>query len=135
MKLIEIISSHMAYRTIWESPESVRVEFFGTITYADALNATEGLYNDSRSDNVRYAFWDFSAINDFVVSEVEADEMAAMDHVASQYMKPMKAAFIIRDPKLIELAEQYIAALSDMRCQWSSKLFDNMDDARQWANS
>jgi hypothetical protein len=123
----------MPYKASWESTESVRVEFFGELTFNDTLCATEDLYNDPRSDFVRNVFWDFSAITGFVVSEAEVTDMAAMDHAASLYMHPLKAAFIIRDPGLMQLGEQYVAMLSDMGCSWHNKLFTSMHDARQWA--
>ena len=123
----------MPYKFNWESPESLRVEFFGVVTFVDAINATEDLYNDYRSDEVRYAFWDFSAIDGYLVSETEVTEMAAMDAAASEYMKPMKAAFIIRDRNLAALGEYYLATLRELGCPWQHELFCSMDDARQWA--
>jgi hypothetical protein len=125
----------MPYKFNWESEESVCVEFFGEVTFTDTMCATEDLYNDFRADHVRNVFWDFSTIKGFDVSEAEVTDMAAMDHAASLYMHPLKAAFIISDPKLMELAEQYIASLNDMGCSWQNKLFSNMDDARHWASN
>jgi hypothetical protein len=123
----------MTFKFVWQSNESVWVQFYETVTFGDALAATNALYSDPRSDSTKYAFWDFSTIDGFIVDSGEVDEMAAMDHAASLYMKPMKAAFIISDPNLMVLGKQYIDVIQSLGTRWQNKLFSNMLDAQQWA--
>ncbi len=125
----------MPYRVIWESPKSVWTKFSGLVTYGEALRATNALYDDPRSDDVVQAYWDFSDIDGFAVAEEEVEEMAYIDDVASRHMRPLKAAFVMRDPALIELAEQYIAHMRTLGSPWFNRIFASMDEARQWAGA
>jgi len=125
----------MAYKIIWESPSSIWVRFSGTVTFNETVNATNAVYADFRSDQIKSALWDFSAIDDFSVAEREVEEMAATDHAASLYMKPMRAAFILTDPRLKSLGEQYIAFMLEMGSPWQNRLFENLTDARKWVET
>ncbi len=122
----------MAYKINWESQNAVWVVFNGTVTFGEANAATNAVYSDPRSDDLQFALWDFAAIDDFAVTEREVEDMAASDYVAGLYMKPMKAAFIIADPRLKELGDQYISHLREFGSRWQNGLFDSLDDARKW---
>lgn len=123
----------MPYRVIWESNHAVWTKFSGVVTYAEALGATNAFYGDPRCDTAQCAFWDFTDIDGFVVDGSEVEEMAFVDHVASLYMRPLKSAFVLRDPALLELAEQYVAQMRELGSPWQNRIFGTMDEARQWA--
>ena len=125
----------MPHRIIWESKQSVWTKFSGIVTYVETLNATNALYNNPRCDDVLHAYWDFTEIDGFVVDESEVEEMAFVDNAASLYLRPMKAAFILSDPDLVALAEQYIAQMRDLGSPWENRIFPSMEDARDWMAS
>lgn len=122
----------MPYTIQWLSPNDVWVKFDGILRFADTLNATNDVYNDLRADHLDHAYWDFSAIDDFKVSEREVEEMASMDHSASLYMRPLRSAFVIQKPELRQLGEEYIGLMLTLGSPWQNKLFETMESARRW---
>jgi hypothetical protein len=122
----------MAFKIFWESHSSVWVAFNGTATFGEATAATNAVYNDPRSDDLEFALWDFAAIDDFAVTERDVEEMAASDYAAGLYMKPLKAAFVIADPGLKDLGDQYISHMRKLGSPWQNRLFASLDDARKW---
>ncbi len=125
----------MPYHLIWESPDTMRCHFFGSVDVANLNDATNDFYNDSRSDRVTRALWDFSAMTQFAVDREQVSEIAFSDHAASCYMKPMKAAFITANPEFAELARLYIAEMEQLGGDWSNRLFASPDEARDWMAS
>lgn len=122
----------MPYKFNWESGRTIHVLFHGTVTQSDLTNASNDLFNDPRSDSVRQAYWDFTGIEGFTFEWPHVREIAATDSVASTYMGRMKAAFIIQDIELAELARGYIREMENMGSPWKNRLFPSMEEARQW---
>ncbi len=125
----------MSYKLIFESSSTLWCRFFGKIDFADATMATNEFYSDPRSDETRVALWDFSEISGFNVSQIEVSEIAAIDDTASTYMKPLKVAFITRDPELAILTRHYIQEMALYGNRWDNRLFESIDEARRWAAS
>jgi hypothetical protein len=122
----------MPYQLIWESPDTMRCHFSGRVDVANLNDATNDFYNDSRSDCVTRAFWDFSAMTQFAVDRAQVSEIAFSDHAASCYMKPMKAAFITANAEFAELARLYIAEMEQLGGDWRNRLFASLGEARVW---
>ncbi len=123
----------MPYSTTWESPASVCVHFTGLVTYPEAVHAINALYDDPRCDHVERAIWDFSGIDGFSVDGEEVEEIAYTDLAASDYVRHMRAAFVIRDPALLVLAEQYVAHMARLGSPWENRIFSSLVEARRWA--
>lgn len=125
----------MPYTLSWESPDTMRCRFYGDIDFADLNHATNDFYNDQRSDRVRNALWDFSAMTHFRVNDDQVLEIAATDNMASRYMKPMRAAFITTDAEFAELARHYTDEMERSASAWTNRLFFSLEDAREWIAS
>ena len=125
----------LKYRFNWEPDNTLWVEFFGAIDAMDLNNATNAFYNDPRLETTKQVLWDFSAIESFDVSQFDAEEIAYTDQVESQYKKDMKAAFITQDATFAELARKYINTLNSLSCAWQNRLFNRIEDARQWISN
>ena len=74
--------------------------FLGKVGFGDLTHATNDFYNDIRVDRTRFAVWDFSQMEEFVVGKHEASEMAATGFAASAYLKPLKSASSPTTPRL-----------------------------------
>jgi len=122
----------MPYILTWEFPNTMWCQFSGDVDAASINKATNDFYNDERSDHVTQVIWDFSAMKQFRVEENQVTEIAFTDHAASGYMKPMKAAFIITNPKFSELAKHYIAMMEQLESAWTNRLFASIEDAKVW---
>lgn len=128
-------SRDIPYETRWEWNHTFYTRFTGTVTVNEAIAATNAFYDDPSSDMVSRVFWDFSAIDDFLINADEVEEIAASDHAASLYLPQQRAAFIIRHPGLIGLAEQYIAHMRELGSRWENRIFASVEEARQWLNA
>jgi hypothetical protein len=122
----------MPYKIDWTSPRAVNVQFFGVITDSDLSAATDDFYHDERVDFVREVTWDHTNIVDFIVTPERLNEIAASDSVASGYMYPLKSAFVIHHPAVIELAKGYIATLEELGSPWQNRIFVSLEEARGW---
>lgn len=122
----------MPYRIIWESPNTMRCQFSGDVDAASVNKATNDFYNDERSDHVTQVLWDFSAMKRFTLEKGHVTEIAFTDFAASEYMKPIRAAFITTDPAFSALAKHYIAELEQLGSAWNNRLFASIEDARTW---
>ena len=125
----------MPYKLIWQSDSTIWCRFFGQVDFGDVNNATNDFYNDFCSDQVIKALWDFTEMAGITVSERQASEIAATDSAASSYMKSMKAAFITGDPALAILIRQYIDEMERYGSPWSNRLFETIDEARDWIDN
>ncbi len=123
----------MRYEFIWESDKYLWVKFFGAIDGTDLNNATNGLYNDFRLDSLQGVLWDFSGIDSFDVTDIDAEEIAYTDFAASHYKRNMKAAFITQNPGLAKLTKLYVETMNGLRCPWENRLFDNVEEASRWS--
>lgn len=121
----------MPYELGWDQKSTVTCRFFGSVDFDDINNASNDFLNDSRSDDIRYALWDFSSISSFCISEEQASEIAATDSAASDYMKPLKAAFVTKDPALAALVREYIREMHAFGSHWINGLFGDVESARQ----
>ncbi|MBK7660365.1 MAG: hypothetical protein IPJ28_15100 [Betaproteobacteria bacterium] len=106
---------------------SVWTKFSGIVTYGEVLDTTNTLYGNPRCDDVVHAYWDFSEIDGFVVDENEVEEMAYVDHAASLYLRPMKAAFILKRPGPAGTGPQYIAHMQSLGSTWQNRIFPTME--------
>ncbi len=122
----------MPYRLHWESKNTIWVQFYGAVSVAELNNATNDVYNDHRSDHLSQAYWDFTDMTAFNVDKEAVSEIAFIDNAASRYMKPMKAAFVTRDPDFTTLAEHYIEEMNQLESYWTNRLFATMAEARVW---
>ena len=125
----------MPYKFTWESPRTIYVKFFGTVSFDDVTSATNHFYHDIRSDAVREVLWDFMDIDDFVINQEQVQETAASDTAASMYLGPMKVAFIIQHPLLAEFAYEYIGVMESMNTPWVNQVFKTVEEARMWMSA
>ena len=109
--------------------------FLGKVGFADLTHATNDFYNDIRVDRTRFAVWDFSEMDEFVVGKHEASEIAATDFAASAYLKPLKSAFVTNNPAFAELVRHYITEMDAMGTQWTNRLFADRAEAMRWIAS
>ena len=125
----------MPYKLVWATDPTMHCHFFGKVGFGDLTHATNDFYNDIRVDRTRFAVWDFSEMDEFVVGKHEASEMAATDFAASAYLKPLKSAFVTNNPAFAELVRHYITEMDAMGTQWTNRLFADRAEAMRWIAS
>ena len=125
----------MPYKLVWPTDTTMHCHFLGKVGIGDLTCATDDFYNDIRVDRTRFAVWDFSEMDEFVVGKHEASEMAATDFAASAYLKPLKSAFVTNNPAFAELVRHYIIEMDAMGAQWTNRLFADRAEAMRWMAS
>jgi len=90
-------------------------------------------YGDPIFDKMHYIIADFLDADQFDITEEQVEEIAALDRAAAMSNPRMKVAIVASEKHIQQLAALYVD--SSQGSQWKSKIFDNLEDARQWVLS
>jgi hypothetical protein len=108
------------------------VEFFGDVP-ADEIEAVNNEFcGDPRFDTVRSSLWDMSRITTLNVTIGDIEYAAAVDKGASEIKPTLKGAIVAPAGPIRELVEQYLSISSKLDTSWDTRLFDNLELAKQW---
>lgn len=118
----------MSHKLTWES-EGVYWKYTGIVSGEEIIEATTGIYGDTRFDELRYKLVDFIDIESLDVTEQEVALLAFQHKSAATYKANIKNALVIR-PELSELANKFVEFSNDS--SWPIKVFDNMAEANKW---
>lgn len=122
----------MNYSIIWGN-KSVCIDYFGAIDNKDIESAHFALNGDERFYECRSLILDISKCN---MDQVVVDDLLRVvgtDLGASATIKTLKVAMIAVHPQNIHKASLYIES-----CQispWEFRLFNSMNEAREWIDS
>lgn len=122
----------MSYKNIWEEEGLYRI-FSGVTSGVEVLDANLSLHGDPRFDNISYVLNDFSQIEDFKVSDMEITLIANIDSAAEKSKADLKIAIVATFIPLLEWISKYAEKM--VNSCYEVKLFDNLEDARQWCNT
>lgn len=123
----------MPYKTIWEK-KGICWQHSGVVTSQEIYDANNEFYSDPRSDLVKYQIVDCANIDGFVLEDTAMKKMAAFDAAASKAIHGVKVALIGKEAHVTDVFEDYIHSSSKFTTDWDAKIFDNMEDARNWLN-
>jgi len=91
------------------------------------------LYNDPRSDNVKYQIIDFLEVDNIILSELTAEKIAVLDSAQSTSTPNIKVALVGTLLLSQKLFKEYIGNSSKTKTTWSFKIFEDMKKAKEWA--
>lgn len=123
----------MSHTTTWEK-HGIYWQFYGIVDAKEYLATDAELYNDPRSDHIKYWIWDGTDIEELAISDMHAELIASADWAATEHNKNVKGAIIATDPGIKNLMEVYIETSMEFESSWQVKIFDNIKDARQWVS-
>lgn len=124
----------MAYSTFWEE-KGICWELSGIVTSQELFEFTNAFYDNPKSDTIRYQIVDCLNIEKFVLDKEAMAEIAALDYAASLSIGSIKVALVGKNHHVNTLNKKYISYSDAFHSCWKIKIFDNMDDARQWISS
>jgi len=124
----------MPHHTRWEK-NGIYWQFYGTVNEKEYFDTDAELYNDPRSDHIKYWIWDGSLIEKLAVNEIHAELIAAADWAATENNQKMKGAMVANDPAILKLMAVYIEISIELESSWQLKIFKNLEDARRWISS
>ena len=121
----------MAYENIWEERGLYRV-FSGFTSGKEVLDSNLALHGDPRFDKIKYVLNDFSAIEDFQVSEMDITLIANIDDVAARSKQSLKIAIIATHDPLLEWIYKYGEKMVDS--VFETQLFETLAEAKKWCD-
>ena len=124
----------MPHTTTWEE-DGIYWQFYGVVDAKEYFETDAELYNDPRSDHIKYWIWDGANIEELAISDIHAELIAATDWAATEHNQKVKGAMIVKDAGIQNLMELYIKTSKEFESSWQFKIFDNLEEARQWVSS
>jgi hypothetical protein len=121
----------MGYEVIWE-PKGVVKRLFGHVSNDDLMRSSTIIQGDARFDELNFVIIDFSACTSHAVTDQALLEVAAIDEAASEnirFGKRIRIAVVCADPKILELAQQYVNYKFDVA---TFGIFSDNEHARSW---
>ena len=123
----------MPHTTTWEK-DGIYWKAYGTVTAQEINDAHAQLYSAPRPDRIKYWIWDGAEVDALIISDIRTELVAGYDWAASENNKSIKAAFIATDANILRVIKLYIRISMALESTWEFKIFDNIEDARQWVS-
>lgn len=124
----------MPYKISWED-HGVVVQFSGIFDFEVNKNANIAVWEDPRSNSIRYVIWDASAISELLATESEFSILAMQDHVGSLQIPNIKLGLFTKEKQTRRLFEYYAINYHSRLTGWEICVFDSMEALRSWIAS
>lgn len=123
----------MPHHTTWEQ-DGIYWQFYGVVDEKECFESDAELYNDPRSDHIKYWIWDGSNIEKLAIAEIHAELIAATDAAATENNQKIKGAIIANNTNTLKLMEVYISMSMELESSLELKVFQTLEDARKWVS-
>jgi hypothetical protein len=124
----------MTYAISWPG-NTFLARFFGVITADDVEAVNHAFSGDARMETVRFSIWDFSQASSIDMPEHEIEYAAAFDKGVSAVRPTLRGALIVNNDQIRKGIEKYLAIADDLDVKWDTRIFDDMQTARNWLES
>ncbi|MHC4553014.1 MAG: hypothetical protein ACYSUT_09670 [Planctomycetota bacterium] len=101
----------------------------------ELLETNHKFYSNEHSSKARYLIHDFSDIDGFEQDSIDPQYFAVADKGSNSYISEIKFALVTDNDDLTKLCREYINTSETVGSNWSFGLFDNLAEAKQWAES
>lgn len=118
----------MAHFLQWE-PTGVYAKFFDRCTVDDVRQAYEKISDDSRSDDVRGAIFDYLDVGRQNMTESEIEMVAAFDIGLAYSLPSLRFAGVVTDKRILELWRHFVA-VGNIPGRYA--VFSTVSAARDW---
>jgi hypothetical protein len=120
--------------TRWED-KGIYWQFNGDVSFEEIMETTTELFGDYRLDDTKYFIWNMTDVNSIKMEEEEVIYPVAEAKGVSTYKTSMKGALVANDKYARKLIQRYIDTSLTIDNTWELKLFNNIEDARNWISS
>jgi len=124
----------MAYITKWEK-QGVCWQLSEIVTTQELFELTNEFYENPKSDTVSYQIVDCLNVERFELGSETMLEIAALDYAASLSIGNIKVALVGKNPQIKMINEEYLEYSARFNSNWTIKIFENMNDARDWVST
>lgn len=108
---------------------------WGLVSEAEITKLNEEFASDHRSRTSRYHIFDGTDMEDYTANDIDISNFAANDIGTSTYVKNLKVALVSPKPHIKEGYQQYIADCQQVETGWTFKIFDTLEEARDWVEN
>ena len=125
----------MSYKSIWEKGGLVIiVEDEATDEF---LQISRALSEDSRVHDIQYIILDLISVNTFPIDSGIIEQLAILDTKIYKNNPHIKQAIVATQTVVKGFANMFQTyfELNNNDQTWDTKLFDNMEEAREWLNT
>jgi len=119
----------MSFQIVWDK-NNANVNFYGTLTIKDFLEANGLIYGNHRFDNMEYQIADFTDVQKIELSDEDVIIISTLELSAVQWNRHVKVAHVTKNQILKDLVHVYETKMKETN--WSCKLFENLTDAKEW---
>ena len=124
----------MPHITTWEK-NGIYWVFSGVVTLQEQQKADGEMYSDPRFDSLEYFIWDGTNVTKMDYGDSEADEPAAIDKASSTYKPNLKGALIAKNKAVRKKLKRYIKTSERLKSTWDLRIFETIDQARNWLSA
>ena len=119
----------MSHELSWSGNEVI-ITFDGIVDFHEMSEVDDEIYGDPRFEKQKYQIWDFSKVEEFKISPVEARVIGGLDRTTSQWNNDIKLACVSRDQHIIDMTMEYGEEMKDTN--WQIRMFDTFHEAYSW---
>ncbi len=119
--------------TTTREKQGIYRKFNGIISGDEILDSNFETHKRDDFMQIQYVINDFSDVEGHSVDIVHTQAFASSDKVIANAKIQLKIAIVATQTEMVALAENYIKLMAS--APFECQLFDNLTDARQWANT
>lgn len=121
----------MSHQDKWEKDGLYR-HFTGKVSGEEILDANLNIQGDVRFLDIKYVINDFTQTTEFDSTKTDVAKIVTFDNVVSISKKQLKIAIVATLDSLLPWVNLYCEKMQN--APYDVKVFDNMNDALQWAS-
>ncbi len=122
----------MTFNIKWDK-KGAYVKFHGVVNAQDLIDANNYLISNANFEGINYQIFDFLNIEEFKITSFDISIVGVMDKSQSEFNKEMKVAILTQDDYVREITREYKDLMEGSN--WITKVFDNVDSAKQWVEA
>ncbi len=121
----------MEYELKWHD-NNIVVKFEGNVTYENIVNVDNYIFGDSRFDSMKFAIFDFSKVNNVIITKEELSIISVLDSGASRWNKKLNLIFITNENN--NFVHETVITYTNLMKEnsWEIKHFLKLEDALEW---
>ena len=121
----------MYHKVNWED-KGVYIQFKGVIDLTQFISASHEIESDKRFKDIQYVINDFLNVDQFLVTEKEAELFSVREKSRKLSHVIIKMAFITTKPEIKQLCEIYIENAKLIKIPWEYNIFSSIEEMREW---
>ena len=116
----------MPYLNTWKK-DGLHRTFTGMLTAEEVLTSNLSIHSDTRFEELKYVYNDFSKINDYALNTFDISNITSIDNIAATYNENLKIIIVATNKGVLKGAHIYADQLKDTT--FNILVFENTESA------